>query len=421
EGWTALHLACQSAPAPMVELLLQRGARPGAKGKSGRSAADCASRRPDILALLHVATGGKVPLPLGLPSVAAAAAAANGLLASAVAAANGGGSRRGASSAAAARGSSSSAAAAANGSSASAAAANGGGGSGAPPSTSRSPSSSQRGLLPGTAAVLEPLESVEATLAALLADMGGALCSLQAGAVFGGGGGCCVDPVGHCIRPLDKRLVMVCTLGCQFSFHLQCWKSAREGLKERWPGFSGSLAGAGRYGCIAPGCPGYIREQAICDGSHMTQQQSAAGSRLYGMPQEVYDSLPPSARPMGGGAPPLGGGDGGGGGGGMLLSGMGGLLGGGMGGVLGGMMGGMLGGGGGGTSQQPVNPSQSGGGAPGMPSLAALGPSLTLAQAMVQAAQAVGSMVGGPGRMASSQLAALLAGSAPPPVSDMHS
>ncbi|KXZ41673.1 hypothetical protein GPECTOR_326g47 [Gonium pectorale] len=214
EGWTALHLACQAAPPAMVELLLQRGARPNAKGKAGRTAADCAAKRPEILQLLHVATGGKVPLPLGL-----AAGVAGGRGPAAAAASSGGGA----------------------------------GGAGGAAAAS--------GLLPGTAAVLEPLESVEATLAALLADMGGALCSMQAGALFGGGCACCVDPVGHCIRPLDKRLVLGCTLGCAFSFHLPCWKSAREVLKERWAeaGFGGgALAAAGRYPCIAPGCPGYV-------------------------------------------------------------------------------------------------------------------------------------------------------------------
>ena len=172
-----------------------------------------------------MATGGKVPLPpaaalgLGLPSsVAAAAAAANGLLtgasaAAAAAAAAAGRSGRGSGRAGAAAGSG------AGGAAASSSAVSGGGGAG-------SSSSSSSGLLPGTAAVLEPLESVEATLAALLADMGGALCSLQAGAMFGGHA-CSVDPVGHCIKPADKRLVVRCTLGCAFNFHLPCWKVGR--------------------------------------------------------------------------------------------------------------------------------------------------------------------------------------------------
>ncbi|KAG2436634.1 hypothetical protein HYH02_011568, partial [Chlamydomonas schloesseri] len=237
EGWTALHLACQSAPAAMVELLLQRGARPSAKGKAGRSAADCAAKRPEILQVLHVATGGKVPLPpaaalgLGLPSsVAAAAAAANGLLtgAAAAAAAASGRAGRGGSG----RGGGGGALAASASAGAAGAGAGGGGISGAGGSNhvasgggSSSGSSSSSGLLPGTAAVLEPLESVEATLAALLADMGGALCSLQAGAMLGmGAGACAVDPVGHCIRPADKRLVLRCTMGCAFNFHLPCWK-----------------------------------------------------------------------------------------------------------------------------------------------------------------------------------------------------
>ncbi|GIL75253.1 hypothetical protein Vretifemale_5026, partial [Volvox reticuliferus] len=240
----------------------------------------------------------------------------------------------------------------------------------------------QAGLLPGTAAMLEPLESVEATLAALLADMGGALCSLQAGAVFGAGA-CSVDPVGHCIRPLDKRLVMLCTLGCQFSFHLQCWKSAREVLKERWPNFNGSLAAEGRYCCFAPGCPGYIREQAICDGSQM---QSFNQSRLYLMPPEVYDSLPAQAKPVGGGMPPQPGGSEGYGGLGCL--------------AVGQQHSGPV---------QPPLPASSGNTSGSLSSLAALGPSLTLAQAMMQAATAVGNMVGGPGKLGASQLAAALA------------
>ncbi|GLC49139.1 hypothetical protein PLESTB_000186600 [Pleodorina starrii] len=375
EGWTALHLACQTAPPGMVELLLQRGARPGAKGKNGRTAADCAAKRPEILQLLHVATGGKVPLPLGLgTSVAAAAAAANGLLApggggggAAAAAASGGGG------AAASRGGSRGGGRATVGS--------GGGGRGGAAAGGGGASSSQQsgGPLPGTAAMLEPLESVEATLAALLADMGGALCSLQAGAVFGAGG-CAVDPVGHCIRPLDKRLVMVCTLGCQFSFHLQCWKSARVVLKERWANFGGgSLAADGRYCCVGPGCPGYIREQLICDG---TQMGSPGQSRLYYMAQEVYDSLPAQAKPIGGGVPPPpGGGDGG-----------------------------YVGGSGGQQHGAPLQPAlPAGGGGGGLSPLAALGPSLTLAQAMVQAATAVGNMVGSGGRLGASQLAAALA------------
>ncbi|GIL75254.1 hypothetical protein Vretifemale_5031, partial [Volvox reticuliferus] len=83
EGWTALHLACQSAPPGIVELLLSRGARPTAKGKNGRTAADCATKRPEILQLLHVYTGGKVPLPvgMGLPSMGGSAATTNGVLA----------------------------------------------------------------------------------------------------------------------------------------------------------------------------------------------------------------------------------------------------------------------------------------------------------------------------------------------------
>ncbi|GFR47519.1 hypothetical protein Agub_g9237 [Astrephomene gubernaculifera] len=387
EGWTALHLACQAAPPAMVELLLQRGARATAKGKNGRTAADCAAKRPEILQILHVATGGKVPLPLGLglPS-AAAAAAANGLLAAAAANGHGNGSSGGAGGSGSR--SSGGAAVAAGGSagsgsrSARGAAGSSGGGSG-------SSRTSSAGLLPGTAAVLEPLESVEATLAALLADMGGALCSLQAGGVFGAGA-CAVDPVGHCIRPLDKRLVMVCTLGCQFSFHLQCWKSAREVLNERWAGFTGKLAASGRYCCIAPRCPGYIREQAICDG---TQMQASNQSRLYFMPQDVYDSLPSQAKPIGGGVPlPPGAGDG-------CLT---------------------------GSAQQPAIPVQPAlpAGGSGLSSLAALNPSLSLAQAMVQAATAVGNMVSGSGRITSNHLAAALAATGglpallanPPPV-----
>ncbi|KAG2500637.1 hypothetical protein HYH03_001404 [Edaphochlamys debaryana] len=401
EGWTALHLACQAAPPAIVDLLLQRGARASAKGKNGRTAADCAVKRPEILQILHVATGGKVPLPaglglgLGLPSVAAAA---NGLLAAAAAVGGGpngasanGGSRSGGggSSAASAAG----AAGRGSGRRGSSGASPGGGGSG---------SGSQSGLLPGTAAVLEPLESMEATLAALLADMGGALCSLQAGALFGSAA-CAADPVGHCIRPLDKRLVMVCTLGCQFSFHLQCWKAAREALKDKWPGFTGALQSGGRYCCIAPNCTGYIREQAICDGTTVT---SPAQSRLYGMSQEVYDDLPPSAKPLGGAAPPLpGGGEGG------LLSAQGGSA--------------AAAAAGGGTQAQPALPA---GNAPAGGSAAAalsgLHTPLNLAQVMMQAATAVGNMVGGAGRLSHSQLAAAFAASGglqnllanPPPV-----